>query len=109
MHPANDAVASLTEEQVGLVFFFVSIGYCALIVLAHSIARRKLAILKSLLRHLLDGLTFATGVTVGLALFYQNIFSLVATNFVYVTVTSGTCILGPLINIAERYGWLIET
>jgi hypothetical protein len=77
--------------------------------LADSIGRKKLAISKNLLRHLLDGLTFATGVTVGLAIFYQNIFSLIVTNFVYVTVTSATCTFGPLINLAERYGWLIET
>jgi hypothetical protein len=86
----------------------VSLGYCILIVVADSIARRRLAVSKNLLRYSLDGLTFATGVTVGLSMFYHNIFSLVATNFVYATVTAGTCTLGPLINLAERYGWLIE-
>ena len=109
MTPPNDAIVSLTEAQVGLIFFFVSLGYCVFIIIFDSIARKRLAISKNLLRHLLDGLTFATGVTVGLALFFHNIFSLVASNFVYITVTSATCTLGPLINLAERYGWLIET
>jgi hypothetical protein len=109
MHPAGDAGPSLTEEQVGLIFFFVSVSYCILIIMFDSIGRRKLAVSKNLLRHLLDGLTLATGVTVGLALFYHNIFGLVASNFMYVTVTSATCTLGPLINLADRYGWLIET
>jgi hypothetical protein len=109
MHPTSDGVSSLTEEQIGLIFFFVSVGYCLLIISFDSVAHKKFSISKNLLRHLLDGLTFATGVTVGLALFYHNIFSLVASNFVYVTVTSATCTLGPLINLAERYGWLIET
>jgi|SRR5580658_7476263 hypothetical protein len=106
MQSTND---SLTEEQIGLIFFFVSVGYCFLIIIFDSIAHRKLAVSKNLLRHLLDGLTFATDVTVGLTLFYHNIFALVASNFVYATVTSATCTLGPLINLAERYGWLIET
>ena len=99
----------MTEAQVGLTFFLVSVGYCVLIIVIDSCIHRRLAVSKNLLRHLLDGLTFATGVTVGLAMFYHNIFSLVASNFVYVTVTSATCTLGPLINLAERYGWVIDS
>jgi hypothetical protein len=102
-------VATLTEEQVGLIFFFVSAGYCTLIIILDSVQRGRLAVSKNLLRHLLDGMTLATSVTVGLALVYHNIFTLVASNFVYVTVTSATCTLGPLIALAERYGWSIET
>ena len=108
MHPTNQGASSLTEDQVGLIFFACSIGYCLLIVISDSIAKKKFAISKNLLRHLLDGLTFATGITVGLAIFFHQIFSLVASNFVYITVTSATCTFGPLINLAERYGWIIE-
>ncbi len=80
-----------------------------MVVTLDSVPRKRLSISKNLLRHLLDGLTFATGITVGLTIFYHNIFSLVASNFVYATVTSATCTLGPPINMAERYGWLIDT
>lgn len=107
MHPTSEA-ASLTERQVGLVFFFVAFGYCALIVLFDSIGRRRLSVSRNLFRHLLDGLTFATGTTVALAVYFDNVLGLIASNFVYATVTAGTCILGPLLNLAERYGWLIE-
>lgn len=108
MPPTGSAAASLAEQNVGLLFFFVSLGYCALIVALDSRANRKFVISKNLLRHLLDGTTFASGITIGLALFFPSIFTIVASNFVYVTVTSATCTLGPLINLAERYGWLIE-
>jgi hypothetical protein len=109
--PDHAAVAALglTEDEIGFIFFCVSIGYCVLIILFDSIAKRRLAVSKNLLRHLLDGLTFATGVTVGLAIHYHNIFPLVASNFTYITVTSVTCIFGPALNMAERYGWMIDT
>lgn len=109
MQGSNTPQASeLTEQQIGIVFFILTIGYCCAIIVFDSIANRKIAISKNLLRHLLDGLTFSTGITVGMAMFYHNIFSLVASNFVYITVTSATCTLGPLINLAERYGLMIE-
>ena len=106
--PPNHDAAALGEDTVGLIFFLVTAGYCLLIRITDSIVHRRLAVSRHLLRHLLDGLTLATGVTVGLALFYHNVFALVASNFVYATVTSATCTLGPLLNLAERYGWLIE-
>jgi len=105
----GNVAQGLSEDQVGLIFFTLSVIYCLFIVLFDSIAPRRLAVSRNLLRHLLDGLTFATGVTVGLAIFFHNIFSIVASNFTYITVTSLTCILGPLLNMAERYGWMIDS
>ena len=62
----------------------------------------------NLLRHLMDGLTFAIGFTVALSVFEPGLLLVVASNVVYATVTAGACILGPTINLAERYGDLID-
>ena len=56
----------------------------------------------------MDGLTFATGFTVALSVFEPGLLLVVASNVVYATVTAGACILGPTINLAERYGDLID-
>lgn len=108
MPPKAPPAASLSAHQVGLIFFFVSIGYVVLIVIFDSLSRRKLAVSPNLLRHLMDGLTFATGITVALSVFEPGLFLVVASNVVYATVTAGACILGPAINLAERYGYLID-
>lgn len=106
---SKEALSKLTETEVGQYFFLCAVGYCVLIIVCDTIINKRLSISKNLLRHLLDGLTFATGITVGLSIIYPSIFTLVASNFVYVTVTSATCTFGPLINLAERYGWIIES
>lgn len=100
--------ALLTEGQLGALIFVLSAGYCILIIIFDSIKNSKFVLSKNALRHLLDGSTFATGITVGLAILEPRIFTLVASNGVYVTTLSLTCILGPLINLAERYGRVIE-
>ena len=37
-----------------------------------------------------------------------SIFSTVAGNYIYVTVTALSCIAGPIINLAERYGRTLD-
>jgi hypothetical protein len=59
-------------------------------------------------RHLLDGLTLSTGCTIAFAIYDDSVFAIVASNAVYVTITALTCIFGPLINLAERYGRVID-
>jgi hypothetical protein len=99
----------VTEQDVGKWFFLASVGYCLAIVFIDSIfVYRRLAISKNLLRQLLDGLTFATGVTAAASLYYPGIFAIVASNYTYSTVVSGTCLFGPVINLAERYGYLVD-
>jgi hypothetical protein len=92
------------DSHVGIWLFLLTALYVLIIILLDSIKNRKFVISRNALRHLLDGLTFATGCTIAYAVWDTSYFRVVATNGVYTTVTSFTCILGPLINIAERYG-----
>lgn len=86
----------------------VTVLYIGFIVLCDSIVQHRLVISKNLPRFILDGLTLATGVTVALVFWDPNIFSVVASNYIYATVTSLSCIVGPVINLAERYGRILE-
>jgi hypothetical protein len=53
-------------------------------------------------------LTFATGCTVALVFVDSSIFAVVASNYIYATVTACSCVIGPIINLAERYGRIIN-
>jgi hypothetical protein len=96
------------DGRVGIALFLLALAYVAMVIVFDSWKHGRFAISKNTLRHLLDGLTFSTGCTIAYAIFDTSYFAVVATNGVYVTVTSLTCILGPLINLAERYGLTIE-
>jgi hypothetical protein len=102
------AEANIIETKIGLAIFFISLLYVLAIVLFDSVKNKRFVLSKNLLRHLLDGLTLSTGVTIAIAIFDHNIFTVVSSNSVYVTVTSLTCIFGPVINLAERYGRIID-
>jgi hypothetical protein len=106
---AAKALDVIRDSRVGLWLFAIAIGYVLVIVVFDSIKNNKLVISKNAIRHLLDGLTLSTGVTIAYAVWDPSYFKIVASNGVYTTVTSLTCILGPLINLAERYGRVIET
>ena len=90
------------------MLFLITLSYCVAIAIFDSVKNGRLVLSKNILRQLLDGLTLSTGVTILLAIFDTSVFSIVAANAVYITVTSLTCIFGPLINLAERYGRVIN-
>jgi hypothetical protein len=96
------------EARIGLVLFFVTLLYVLAIVVFGSRKNNKFVVSKNALRHLLDGLTLATGCTILFAFWDELYFTVVAANAVYITVTSLTCIFGPLINLAERYGRVLD-
>jgi hypothetical protein len=97
-------VDAAKDSHVGIWLFLLAAFYVLAIVFFDSVKNGRFVISKNALRHLLDGLTFATGCTIAYAIWDTSYFKIVASNGVYTTVTSLTCILGPLINIAERYG-----
>jgi hypothetical protein len=112
MNPSDPAASEvqrqIMESRIGLMLFFITLLYCVAICIFDSKKNKRFVLSKNLLRHLLDGLTLSTGVTILLAIFDTSVFSIVAANAVYITVTSLTCIFGPLINLAERYGRVID-
>ena len=68
----------------------------------------KLVLSRNSFRYLLDGLTFATGLTVVLAILEPSLFVVVASNTFFITVTATVCTVGPLVNLAERYGRVVD-
>jgi hypothetical protein len=98
-----------SERAVGLILAGITFAYLLFIVICDSIKEKKLVISINLSRFILDGLTFATGFTVALVFLDPTIFSTVASNYVYVTVTAAACLIGPMINLAERYGRILRT
>lgn len=104
--PADQA---LIESRVGLWLFSITLGYVVLITIFDSIRAKRPVISKNSLRHLLDGLTLATGCTIMYSIWDISILKIVASNAVYTTVTSITCVFGPLINLAERYNMTIDS
>lgn len=99
---------AIKDSHVGLSLFVIAFLYVLLIVVLDSKKNGKLVLSKNALRHLLDGLTLSTGCTIAYAIWDTSYFKIVATNGVYTTVTSLTLIIGPLINVAERYGRIIN-
>ena len=93
---------------MGLTLFLVGALYVVAIVVCDSIVHRRFVMSKNLLRHMLDGVTLATGCTVAYAVWDPSYITTVASSGIYVTTTSLTCIVGPLMGLAERYGHTIE-
>jgi hypothetical protein len=96
------------DSKVGLCLFIIALIYVLMIVVFDSFKAKRVVISKNALRHLLDGLTFSTGATIAYAIWDTAYFSTVASNGVYTTVTSLTCLLGPIINLAERYDRVLD-
>jgi hypothetical protein len=105
---AGGVLDAVKEVNVGIWLFLIAALYVFVIALFDSAKHKRFVISKNALRHLLDGLTFATGATIAYAIYDPTYFKIVSTNGTYVTVTSLTCILGPLINLAERYGRTVD-
>ena len=101
---AQSAPHLFSEREVGLVLVGVTFLYIAFIVVCDSRAAGRFVISVNLSRFILDGLTFATGTTVALIFIDPNIFSIVAGNYIYATVTALSCMVGPVINLADRSG-----
>jgi hypothetical protein len=59
-------------------------------------------------RIVLDGMTLSTGVTIGFGLFNPRLLNIIATTPYYGTVVAMICILGPIVNVAQRYGRAID-
>lgn len=97
----------ISERGVGLILAALTIFYVIFIVMCDSVKEKKLVVSINMSRFILDGLTFATGCTVALVFVDQSIFGIVATNYIYATVTSLSCVIGPIINLAERYGRIL--
>ena len=98
----------ISERAVGLILAGLTIAYIIFIVICDSVGEKKLVISINLSRFILDGLTFATGCTVALVFVDTTIFSIVATNYIYATVTAFSCVIGPIINLAERYDRILN-
>jgi len=99
----------VSERVFGLILGGLTLLYVVFIVACDSVKAGRLVVSKNLLRFVLDGLTFATGCTVALVFLDPTIFSVVASNYIYATVTALVCIIGPVINLAERYGRVLDT
>lgn len=105
---ATTQLDAVKDSHVGLSLFVIALLYVILIIVLDSRRNGRFVVSKNALRHLLDGLTLSTGCTIAYAIWDTSFFKIVATNGVYTTVTSLTLILGPLINVAERYGRTID-
>lgn len=98
----------MTERAVGLMLVGLTAAWVLVIIVFDSLVERRFVISVNLFRHAVDGLTFATGVTVAFVFIDPAVFALVASSYVYATVTAFSCIIGPLINMAERYNRVID-
>jgi hypothetical protein len=98
----------ISERAVGLILAGLTVLWVFFIIICDSIVEKKFVISINMSRLILDGLTFTTGVTVALVFVDPTIFAIVASNYVYATVTSLSCVIGPVINLAERYGRILN-
>jgi hypothetical protein len=98
----------ISERAVGLILAGLTILYILFIVACDSKIEKRLVISINLSRFILDGLTFATGCTVALVFVDSTIFSIVASNYIYATVTAFSCVIGPIVNLAERYDRVLD-
>jgi hypothetical protein len=89
--------------MIDTVFFIVTLGYYSSIIIFDYRKHGRFVVSRNYSRHLLDGVTFATGITVSFALINPALFNVVANNTLFITVTASVCMLGPLVNLADRY------
>ncbi len=98
----------VSERAVGLILAGLTILCIVFIVVCDYRIERRLVVSINLSRFILDGQTFTTERTVALVIVDSTIFSIVASNYIYATVTAFSCIMGPVINLAERYGRVLD-
>lgn len=107
--PNQSAIANNPESSayLGGTFLCITAAYCLFIIVADSRRHGKIAISQGLTSSILDGITLATGMIIISSIFYPKLFLVMATNFVYATVTGLCCIVVPIISIAKRYDRLV--
>lgn len=98
----------LTAQLINILFFIVTLGYYSAILIFDYRKHGEFVISRNYSRHLLDGVTFATGITVTFALINPALFTVVANNTLFITVTASVCMLGPLVNLADRYDRTVD-
>lgn len=96
------------SAYLGIAFLCITTAYCAFIIIADSRKHKKVSISQNLPSSILDGITLATGVIIISSIFYPKLFLVIATNFVYATVTGLSCVVVPVISLAKRYNRLVE-
>ncbi len=96
------------SENIHLLTLAVCTLYFIIIFVFDSVKHGQIVFTRDYGRIVLDGITLSTGVAIGFGLFDTKLLTVIATTPYYGTVVAMICILGPIVNVAQRYGRAID-
>jgi hypothetical protein len=103
-----ESASNSASAFLGYVFLLLTVSYILLAIMLDSRKHGRLAISAAMQTYLLDAVTFATGILIVVSIFHPPIFTALAANYLYATITGLTCVTGPLLSLARKHGRLVD-